>query len=144
MASTVVFVLGIVLILAGVVAFVVIVIPGQIESLYGAISSISPEVASRNLAGLITISAAAPNEIDIEYQPSSTETYDVNIEKRTINVKLVDEKYGMKGEIISKAAIDSVCYFTETKCDFEGVNHFFIEKSIVDSGYMCNVDGGVA
>jgi hypothetical protein len=139
--TTVVFVLGLVTIAFIVVAFIPGVVSGQIESLYDAISSISPETVSRNLGGLITISAAAPNEIYIEYHPSDSKLYDVKIEKRVVGVRLVDAEYGMEGEVISKAAIDSVCYFTETKCEFKNTNYFTIEKSMNEDGYICNVNG---
>jgi len=134
-------VLGTAVIMAIVVIFVAKIIPDYVMSAFEFMSSSSAEVVSRNLAGFITISAAAPNEISIDYFASKSSEYNVKIENRVINLDLLSASFGAKGGSITKAGIDSICYYTDTICRFDGVNHFTIKKWSDEDGYICNVNG---
>jgi len=144
--DTVISVLGVAVTAVVLVIFITQIVPGIIGDAYGTLSIASAEVVSRNLAGLITASAAAPNEITINYQPSETHKYAVATGTRTVGVQLLTETFQMKGIIVSKLGIDCSCRglaYSETKaggsCWFSDVNDFTIEKSQLAAGYACNI-----
>src|SRR3972149_528618 len=47
----------------------------------------SAEVVAKDLAGFLTISSAATEDIEITYSPSSTFSYDVDIENRIVGAR---------------------------------------------------------
>lgn len=145
--NAVISMLGIAITAVILVIFTVQIIPRTVEDVYSQISRASAEVVSRNLAGLITISAAAPNNIIINYQPSKNYFYNIKIVNRIVDVEILTEKIniflpekiGMKGRILTKTGVDSKCYdTTEINCQFNNVNNFIIKKW-VDNGYVINV-----
>jgi hypothetical protein len=140
-------IIGVVVSALFILVFVVFLLPDMIADLMAFLSTFSAEVVSRNVAGLITISAAAPDEITIDYSPSNDFYYDVDINNRVVHVKLLTEKFMMKGESTIKAGIDSTCS-QGPPCQFSNVNYFRIEKNLVEAGreygYECSVTGGAS
>lgn len=128
-------VIGVFILILGAIIFAVKILPGLISDLYGQLALFSAEVVARDLAGLITISAAAPNEIVIENAFSESYEYDASINDRIVWVKLLTTRYGMKGQANAKIAIDGLDYKTD-----EPVNYFVISKSVNKTGNVYDVD----
>jgi hypothetical protein len=112
--------IGIIVVLIALIPVIVPIIKNAIESL--AISS--PDVVSKDLASLISISAAATKDISVDYNPPGVSSYDVNIENRmlTVSRESGDEKEEASNPIIIDA-----------KGSFSNVDEFKIEKRIEGS-----------
>lgn len=134
-------VLGTVAMAAITVFFIIEILPKAITDFQQFVSLASAEVVSRNLAGIISISAAAPNQITINYQPSEDYKYYVRTKNRVVDVKLLTQRFGMSGEIVSETAVDSKCYDgRETTCEFNEVNFFTVRKWSEGPKYVCDLD----
>jgi len=112
--------IGIIVVLIALIPVIVPIIKNAIESL--AISS--PDVVSKDLASLISISASATKDISVVYDPPGLSSYDVNIENRMITVSRGsgDEKEEASNPII-----------VDAKGSFSDVDEFKIEKKIEGS-----------
>lgn len=127
-------IIGIFILIVGAVIFIALLLPSLISDIYGLLAQSSAEVVGRDLAGLITISAAAPNEIIIRKAFSTKHSYNVEIDSRLVQVKLLTVEYGMKGEAITKTAIDNLRH------QFDNVNYFKIRKFLDKDGNAYSIE----
>lgn len=97
--------------------FFVVILPKFVDTMFQLIALASAQVVSRDLAGLITISGAAPGRITIFYQPQAK--YNVGIADRIVSVELLE---GLKDRATAKAGVDP------SPPPFESVNYFEIRK----------------
>lgn len=87
----------------------------------------SSDVVCSQLSNLITISGAAPYEIEINYIPSKAVSYNTTIESRVLTVKLNSQAtYLIKLSAFHSFAVN----LPDLK--YTNVNSFKIEKKIVD------------
>jgi hypothetical protein len=89
--------LGIIVIAGAMLTLFFITLPQIIDQLWKETNKISADVVSKELAGYITISAAAPHSIEITYNPSETTYYNVEINNRLVTVTIAKS-----GEIYEK------------------------------------------
>ena len=61
-------------------------ISGNVEDLLGIVATESAEVVARDLSSFITVTAAAPYEVSINFVASETKKYDVSIQDRVTTV----------------------------------------------------------
>jgi len=99
-----------------------LILPQVISFLWKEIALTSPNIVSKELAGYIAISGAAPNSILISYYPSNL-PYDVEIKKRIVSVSMSEEAGGLLEKTPSKFTIP-----IDPEGSFEEVNSFFISK----------------
>jgi len=88
------------------VFFFLFVLPKFVDTMFQMIALASAQVVSRDLAGLITISGAAPYKIDISYLQQAK--YNVNIKDRIVSV---DDKTAKVGVDPSPSPFENVNYF---------------------------------
>lgn len=133
----------------GVAIFVYIMfifISNQFEDLVKEIALESAETVAKDVAGFVTISGAAPEEIKITYNPSTKFSYDVEIKNRIVMIKSqLDGDYTEGPRIIiweleplpwkEKTAIDAIANFKDTKT-------IVIEKSVEGGKYVYSVTKG--
>lgn len=82
----------------------------------------SPSLVSKEIAELTTISAAAPNGMDIIYNPSKSK-YDLDVADRIVKVSIINpDNQQVKDTFIAKIAVDVVA-------TFKNVNVFNIRNS---------------
>jgi hypothetical protein len=86
--STVINILGAVMIAAILVFFFFYIFPLFFGDVFKSIALSSSEVVARDIAGLVSVSGVAPDEIKIEYNPSTSITYNVTIVDRIVRVFL--------------------------------------------------------
>ena len=118
-------VVGVLALIALAVIFTIVALPHLIKNIFELTSLSSAEVVARDIAGLVTISAAAPNRITLQYRMPAEHEYDVDIEDRFVKVKLENVRYGMRGEAQAKTAIDNIEYHGDN------INYIEIEKTFV-------------
>ena len=136
--KTVTYVLGLIVLSVFTFYFCTQILPKELAEIYSFVSQASSEAVSRNLAGAITISAAAPNEISIDYGIAGDFKYGARISDRLVNLKLLTQVFGMQGDTQSKIAVDATC--DQPVCDFQQVNSFNVKKWEGESGYVCKVN----
>jgi len=113
-SETVANVLGAVFIAAIVVFFFYEIFPLFFGDMFKSIALSSSEVVARDMAGLISASGIAPNEIHIEYNPSSSVQYNVSIENRIVRIGLPISKSNLASNLgvneiaSSKTALDNI------------------------------------
>ncbi|MDI6798883.1 MAG: hypothetical protein QMD12_02720 [Candidatus Aenigmarchaeota archaeon] len=114
--------LGVIVAIAATITLFFIIFPRMIESMWKEIALYSPSVVSRELAGLITISGAAPHSISISYYPSNL-PYNVKIKNRAVSVSLSEKAEGIleKTPAMSTIPIDP-------EASFADVNYFETRK----------------
>jgi hypothetical protein len=112
--------------MVGIILVLILLIPVIIPILENTIGSFifdTPEIISKDLANLISISAASTNDIRIKYDFPTWDYYDLKLEKRNINVSRTFEKQNQSSK--TPILIDLRGYFQE-------VDSFQIEKKILD------------
>jgi hypothetical protein len=116
-------IVGFILVILTLITFFTVILPKYLSTIIELFSKTSAENVARQLAGLITISGAAPYKIDIEYLPSRDVSYSFEIKNRNIIIKPEFKvSYAEKASSTQPFAVDLVEYGQE------GVNHFFINK----------------
>ena len=115
--------IGIVLII-GTTSFLLISIPKMVEEIVEEISYASAAAVAKDLAGFITVSAAAPYKVDITFKPSEKFNYKGKIKNRFVTmeisysgIEMIKEK--LKGN--ERIAVDPTT-------SFQNVNTFIISK----------------
>lgn len=106
--ETVTTVIGAVLIAAITVFFFYYMFPLFFGDLFQSIALSSSEIVARDMAGFISVSAVAPNQIQIEYSPSSSTQYNVSIANRVVNVILSAGKTTNNEIASSKIAVGNL------------------------------------
>ena len=101
------------------------IIPVFAEVVKNAVSS-SPEVVTRDLAGLITLSAAAPYKIAITYNPRDTTYNIIKINERFVSVEKVENEKVVAKAVPSKTAVD----LTEPNVVVENANKIGVENIV--------------
>lgn len=123
--ETVANVLGAVFITAIVVFFFYYVFPLFFGDMFKSIALTSTDVVSRDLAGLVSVSGVAPNQIIIKYNPSSSIQYNVSVQNRVVSVGLPISKsnlasnLGVTGVESAKTAIDNLTVKIDSENNFE-------------------------
>ena len=125
-------VIGAVLIAAIVVFYFYYIYPLFFRDLFKSIALSSAEIVARDLAGFISVSGVAPNEIKIAYNPSESYKYNVAIGERLVQVylsikNLPKEVTPVKEIATAKSAVDNI----NEKAN--EVNFFEIKKNVVSS-----------
>jgi hypothetical protein len=119
--------LGILLIVIGIVALFYFIFPLVFGDIFKTISLSSAEIVARDIAGFISVSGVAPNEIKINYNPSESSKYNMIINDRVVQVFLDTEKIKTKEVATAKSATGGI----DEKFDL--VNIFEIRKSTISS-----------
>jgi len=101
------------------------IIPTFAEVVKNAVSS-SPEVVNRDLAGLITLSAAAPYKIAITYNPSDATYNIIKVSERFVSVEKVENEKVVAKATPSKTAVD----LTEPNVVLENANKIGVENIV--------------
>jgi len=125
-------VLGAVFIAAAAAFFFYYIFPLFFGDLFKSIALASAEIVARDIAGFISVSGVAPNEIKITYNPSETNKYNVEIKERIVKVfreteNLPKEVEPVKEIAIAKSAVGNI------NENFNFVNFFEIRKNVVTS-----------
>lgn len=120
-------VFGTVLIAAIVVFFFFYIYPLFFGDLFKSIALSSAEIVARDIAGFISVSAAAPNEIKITYNPSESNKYNTVIGDRLVQVTLAIENAKINEKSTAKVAIGDIAE------KFDIVNSFEIRKNVITS-----------
>lgn len=128
-----------IIIILALAAFTIALIPillNLIQDFFKIFALASPEIVSRDLAGLMTISAAAPNNITLYYKIYAEGiSYDFDSHDRKVNVKLLDEDQKMIKEASSIIPIDitssleNVKEFKIIKTRESGRNYFRVVEN---------------
>lgn len=115
--------IGLIVVAAVTLVLFFIFLPEIINLLWKEVALDSPAVVSKELAGYIAISGAAPGSIKISYYPSEY-PYDAEIDNRIVSVMMSEEAEGILERTPATATfpIDPIASFAE-------VNSFFISKS---------------
>lgn len=119
----------------GIIVVLIALIPVIVPTIQEAIKMFtldSPEIVSKDLAGLISISAAAQENILIRYSTISGNTYDVNVGNKLITMSR--ELSSGKQESSSPIPIDA-------KGSFTSVKDFIIEKRVEDEEEKYFING---
>lgn len=120
-------------------AFVLILakIPQIFHDFFTLLALSFSEVVSRDLAGMISISAAAPNEIEIEYRAMVKEfNYTVELRERTINVTMLRDSEAWAPPSLQTYPVDGLNKKIENKRDFKvrkwriGLDNYFDFEAI--------------
>ena len=101
------------------------IIPVFAEVVKNAVSS-SPEVVTRDLAGLITLSAAAPYKIAITYNPSDATYNIIKVNERFVSAEKVENEKVVAKAAPSKTAVD----LTEPNVILENANKIGVENVV--------------
>ncbi|MBD3155918.1 MAG: hypothetical protein GF368_04665 [Candidatus Aenigmarchaeota archaeon] len=112
--------IGIIVVLIALIPVIIPIVKNAIESLAMA----SPDVISKDLASLISVSAAATKDLKVEYDPPGSDSYDVSIENRMITVSRGSGNN--REEASAPIVIDAVG-------SLESTDEFKIEKKIEGS-----------
>ena len=93
--------------IAVILVFIVLLftLPSIIEDVRDIFVFNSPRVASRDIAGMATVTAASTHGIEINYSSEDTK-YDVGFSGRTVNVKYSEETSGTYEDSQSPMGID--------------------------------------
>jgi len=78
--------IGLIAVVLAVMSFFALILPKILSSVIETLSKASGENVARRLAGLISISASAPSEANISYQPTDKIKFDLKFYKRTVKV----------------------------------------------------------
>jgi hypothetical protein len=110
--------------LFAIMVILIMMLPNLAEDLFKMIALASADVVSKDLAGLISISGAAPEKIVITYQtPSKEFFYDVKIKDRIVDVKMIGEGKAVISNATARCAVDP-------EASFKNVQKFVIEKTM--------------
>lgn len=126
-------VLGAVFIGAIVIFFFYYIFPLFFGDMFKSIALTSTDVVARDLAGLVSVSGVAPDQIVIEYNPSSSIQYNVSIASRIVSIGLPISKGNLASNLgvtdvsTAKTALDNLT----VRMDLE--NNFEISKTIKSS-----------
>ena len=104
----------------GIIVILLILVPFILPIIQETITSYaldSPDIISKDLASLISITSASPKNIMIEYNTPAGKEYDIKLENRMLKVS------NEKKEVSTPILIDADGYFTNVK-------DFTIEKKI--------------
>jgi len=101
-------VMGAIFIAAIVVFFFYYIFPLFFGDLFKSIALSSGEIVARDIAGFISVSGVAPNEIKIEYSPSSSVQYNVSVNQRVVEVNVANERANIKEVASAKTAVDNL------------------------------------
>jgi len=113
-----IFIMGVLLFLI----FLIQQIAPQLLNLFNTAAVGSADFVAKEMAELITISGAAPYEIEISYNPSSAK-YNVNIQKGILQTNLLKSAKETEKTSIAKIA-------SNAEGSFSGVNNFYINKKM--------------
>ncbi|HKZ45432.1 MAG TPA: hypothetical protein VJ343_01885 [archaeon] len=116
--------IGLVVITVATLTLFFTVLPSIVDLIWKEVSLSSPTVVAKELAGLISISGAAPDSIKISYYPSNYH-YDLDIENRVVVVAMSEEEGGKLLERVPGIATVPI----DPTNSFGSVNSFFISKS---------------
>ena len=116
-------IVGVMLIIVAMFLTFTQIIPKIISTIGESFSRASGENVARQVSGLITVSGAAPHEIQIDYIQTKEHTYNVEIISRTIKVTPnFKVPYAEKASSTQPFGIDLQDYKEDN------VNHFIIQK----------------
>ena len=123
-----------------------LVMSGSLEDLAKQLAQESAEVVARDLAGFITISAAAPESLEITYEPSEKFSYDVDVNGRIVSVRSrVGDEYTEAGRIFIWK-VGPIGWEEKTALDlFASLDNeqiFVIEKTVSGDRYVYKISGG--
>ncbi|MFQ6055349.1 MAG: hypothetical protein ACE5J3_05130 [Methanosarcinales archaeon] len=114
--------IGIIIIVAATLTLFFIILPQVMGFLLRELALASPTVVSKELAGYVAISGAAPYSIKISYYPSSL-PYNVKIKGRIVSVSMSEKAEGLLERTPATFSIP-----IDPEVSFEDVNSFFIQK----------------
>lgn len=123
--------IGIVLIIGGMLFFIYAILP-LIFQIYKESILSSSDIVSRQLAGFISISLAAPADITITYSPHEKIRYDVDVKERVVDVHI------SKGQQSGTRELSKILLDLEKQ--FSDVNIFMITKTRIKNENRVNVD----
>ena len=135
--ETVANVLGALFIGAIVLFFFFYIFPVFFGDMFKSIALSSSDIVARDMAGLVSVSGIAPNQITIEYNPSSSTQYNASIQNRLVKIGLPIDKsnwanlLGVSDVSIAKIALDNLNVKIEMENNFEITK---ITKMVTDSG----------
>ena len=112
------------------IALIPIIIP-TIQKAIEQFTLDSPDVVSKDLAALISISAVAPRDITIKYAINSENDYEIDIKDRLVTVSR--ERLDETEESSSPILVDVTGYFSQPR-------HFKIEKKVENGVNKYQVD----
>src|SRR5437867_9573519 len=69
----------------------------------------SAESVARDTSSMITLTAAAPGEITIKYQPSNKYSYDLSVKDHLVNVNLLSPEGGSCQQAFGFAVDQRIC-----------------------------------
>ncbi len=120
--TEVIFLIGIVLLL-----FILIFSYGKMwRELLESLVSTSPKIVVRDIAGLVSISGAAPDSIKISYEvPTDQYSYYLEIKDRAVKVRLLDKNKVILEEDSSQTVVDP------TASIYDKVS-FIIQKKMIE------------
>jgi len=99
--TEVIFFIGLVVLLLQ----LIFIYPKLWKELIDSVIHTSPLIVVRDIAGLITVSGAAPDTIKIFYKvPTDKYSYNLNVDKRTVKLQMLDEN----GKPIGSEAITQI------------------------------------
>jgi len=83
--------------------------------------STTPEVVSKDISSLVSISTAAPDQIKIEYTIDSADTYDVEMSERMVFVKKTGDQDFVSNPIVVDidASLDDI---NKIEIEKQGIN----------------------
>lgn len=80
-----------IIVAAGIGLIIITLVPGMLRDMFSLLSLASAETTARDLGGLITISAAAMEDVKIQYTGANEKiVYDVMIKDKIIEVRAFD------------------------------------------------------
>ena len=114
-----------------VIAITVIIFLKEFQAITSVITNLvartSSDVVSSQLSNLMTISGAAPYQIEINYTPSKSVLYDVSLSSRELNIKSkYKASYLVKLPSIHPVAIDL------PDASYTDVNTFKVKKTVIN------------
>jgi hypothetical protein len=117
-------VMGAVFITAIVIFLFYYIFPLFFGDMFKSIALSSAEIVTRDMAGFVSVSGVAPNEIRIKYNPSSSTLYNVSIANRVVKVAISSGKLNNNEIASSKTAVDNLTQ------QINNDNSFVISKNI--------------
>lgn len=114
-----------------------------ITDIANALALASANGVAQDISGLITLSAAAPNEIFIQFSPTDKFSYELQIKDRLVNVKLISLEEEECTDIFRIRVDPAICQSSvSTAVDdlevFATGNKFEVSKD--KQGYGVNVE----
>lgn len=107
-AESVATVLGAIFITVIVVFFFYYIFPLFFGDLFQSIALSSSEIVARDIAGFISVSGVAPDEISIQYSPSSSVFYNVSVSQRVVKINSASVRANTNEVASEKSAVDNL------------------------------------